>query len=645
MLISLRSKGASWIVKGLFVILIGSFALWGVPDIYRNIQSAPVAAKVGGTKITADELRRTVEFNMKALQRRTGSQLDPELMRQLGLVDRALDSLVEPALLQAYATDLGMTVPDDILDQTIKSSPAFRDSVGAFNPLVLDSYLRDRGWTQAQLAETTRREILTREFLRAITAGIRAPRSLSETLYAYRAEQRIANTLAIADSSITDVPTPDDAAIAQFYKDNADRYQAPDYRAVTLVRLDPEEYAKKYAITDDAVQKEYDSRKSEFQIPEKRVVVQAVLPDETAAKALADKVRHGTPFADAAKAATSDDPIDVGTFAQDDLQKRLADLFSDETEGREAAEALFAAAAGGVADPAKGPIGWHVLSVKSIEPPKEQSLDDDLRAKLKRALGVRQAIDELRDVANQLDDELGAGTSLADAAGKIGLPVTKIAAVDNTGKDADGKEIADLMRDQGQALKLVFQTNEGDDSLLTDTPDGGYIILHVDDIQPAATRPLETVRDTVVADWQGVERKKAADAKAQAILDRINKGGESIGTIAHALGIPVLVSQPLTRDANDPQANIGGALTEKLFAAKAGEALIDRAPADNAAVVAVLVQVKPADIAASGTELDNLQQELGRYMGGDLYEQLSADLKERIGVTRHQDVVDSLYAK
>lgn len=283
--------------------------------------------------------------------------------------------------------------------------------------------------------------------------------------------------------------------------------------------------------------------------------------------------------------------------------------------------------------------------VKSIEPRIEQAVDDDLRAKLKRALGVRQAMDELRDVANQLDDELGAGTPLADAAAKLGLPVTKIAAVDNTGKDADGKEIADLLRDQGQVLKLVYQTNEGDDSLLTDTPDGGYVILHVDNVQPAAPRPLETVRDQVIADWQTVERKKAADAKAQAIVDRINKGGESIGTIAHGLGIPVLVSQPLTRAANDPQANVGGALTEKLFAAKAGEALIDRAPADNAAVVAVLVQVKPADIAASGAELDNLQQELGRYMGGDLYEQLSADLKERIGVSRHQDIVDSLYAK
>src|SRR5262249_40608252 len=116
MLISLRSKGASWIVKGLFVILIRSFALWGIPDIYRNIRSAPVAATVGDTKITADELRRAVDFNLKNLQRRTGNQLDPELLRQLGLVDRTLDGLIEPALLEAYGADLGMAVPDDMVE-------------------------------------------------------------------------------------------------------------------------------------------------------------------------------------------------------------------------------------------------------------------------------------------------------------------------------------------------------------------------------------------------------------------------------------------------------------------------------------------------------------------------------------------------
>src|SRR5262249_27084726 len=154
-------------------------------------------------------------------------------------------------------------------------------------------------------------------------SSVQAPRSLAGTLYAYRAEQRVAQTIAIADSTITDVTAPDDAAIAKFHKDNADRYQAPEYRAITMVRLDPEEYGKKYSIADDAVQKEYDSRRSEFQIPEKRAIVQSVLPDEKAAKDLAEKVRQGTPFADAAKAATGTDPLEVGTFSQADLQKRL----------------------------------------------------------------------------------------------------------------------------------------------------------------------------------------------------------------------------------------------------------------------------------------------------------------------------------
>ncbi len=645
MLISLRSKGASWVVKILFGLLIVSFGFWGIPQTFRNFQWAPVAATVGDTDITAEELRKAVDFEVKRLQKQYGDQLQSEQLRQLGLVDRALDGLIEPALVEAYAGDLGMAVPDDLLEKAIKSNPSFRDSAGNFNPQIVDALLRDRGWNQAEFAAATRRNILAYQFLRAITADVQTPRSLAETLYAYRAEQRIAHILAIPDSSITDVPTPDDAAIAQFHKDNAERYQAPEYRALTLVRLDPEEYAKKYAITDDAVQAEYDSRQSEFQIPEKRAIVQAVLPDEAAAQDLAAKVRQGTPFADAVKAATTDDPLDVGTFAQSDLQKRLTDVFSDETAGRQAAEALFAAAVGDVSDPVKGPIGWHVLSVTSVEPANVQLLDDDLRAKLRRALAVRQATDELVDVANQLDDDLGAGTALADAAGKLGLAVTTIAAVDNSGKDPNGKEVAAMTRDQGQALKLAFQTNEGDDSLLTDMPNGGYVILHVDNVRPAATRPLETVRDTVIADWQAVERKKAADAKAQAIVERINNGGESIGKVAHDLGVPVLASQPVARDGSDPETNVGGGLVEKLFAAKAGEAVADRAPADNAAVVAVLAEVKPADMAASGAEVDKLQHDLDRFMGGDLYEQMSADLKQKIGVSRNQDIVDSLYAK
>ena len=61
MLISLRSKGASWMIKILFGFLILSFAAWGVPDLYQAIQPQAIAANVGDTEISADELRKAVD--------------------------------------------------------------------------------------------------------------------------------------------------------------------------------------------------------------------------------------------------------------------------------------------------------------------------------------------------------------------------------------------------------------------------------------------------------------------------------------------------------------------------------------------------------------------------------------------------------
>ena len=116
MLISLRTKGASWMIKILFGILIFSFGVWGIPDIYRNMRSTPVAATVGDVKITADELRRAVENQVKRIQAQAGGQLQPEDLRQLGIVDRTLDGLVQRALLEAYAADL-----DDYLCQLVRA--------------------------------------------------------------------------------------------------------------------------------------------------------------------------------------------------------------------------------------------------------------------------------------------------------------------------------------------------------------------------------------------------------------------------------------------------------------------------------------------------------------------------------------------
>lgn len=614
-------------IKILFGFLILSFAAWGVPDLYQAIQPPAIAASVGDTDISADELRREVDVETRRLQEQMQGQLQPELLRQFRIVDRTLEELIERKMLAAYATDLGMVVPDDLFQQTLTG-----------NPRLLNAQ-RELGLNDADFAERLRDQILGGHLVRAVTAGVQVPKSLAETIYAYRAEQRVAQTLVIADGSIAEVPTPDEAAIAQFHKENPDRYQAPEYRALTVVRLTPADHAAKIAVGDDAVKAEYEARRSEFDIPEKRLIVQVVLPDEAAAKALAEKVKQGTPFAEAAKAASGGDPLEVGTFAQKDLQQRLGNVFAEAAASRQVTDSLFAAAAGAAVDPVKGPIGWHVLSVSKIEPPSLQPLES-VRDRLRQEVAVRQATDDLVEVANQLDDELGAGTPLPEAAAKLGLTVSTIPAVDRTGKDPNGKDIAGV---DDQTLSIAFdELKEGDESPLTDTGDNGFIVLHVDGVQEAATRPLDAVRDKVIADWQAVERKKAADAKAQTVVDRI-KAGTGIGRIAHEMGQPVQVSQPFDRSGGDPAAQIAGPLAETLFSVKPGEVVSGRAPADDGAVVAVLVEVKPADLATSKEQIDQLAQTLGRAMSGDIYQELSAGLRESIGVTTYQDRVDALY--
>jgi peptidyl-prolyl cis-trans isomerase D len=387
------------------------------------------------------------------------------------------------------------------------------------------------------------------------------------------------------------------------------------------------------------VKAEYEARKSEFDIPEKRQVVQVVLPDEAAAKALAEKVKQGTPFAEAAKAASGADPLEVGTFTQADLQQHFGNVLADAAASQQVTDALFAAAPGAAVEPVKGPIGWHVLSVSKIEPPNLTPLES-VRDKLRHDIALRQATDDLVEVANQLDDELGAGTPLAEAAAKLGLTASTIPAVDRSGKDPNGKEIAGV---DNQVLNIAFdELKEGDESPLTDTGDYGFVVVHVDGVQEAATRPLEAVRDKVIADWQAVERKKATDAKAQTVVDRI-KAGTGIGRIAHEMGQPVQISQPFNRSGGDPAAQVSGPLSEKLFAVKSGEVVSGRAPADDGTVVAVLVEVKPADLATSTEQIDQLAQTLGRAMSGDIYQELSAGLRESIGVTTYPDRVDALY--
>ena len=57
MLQAIRSRAGSFVVKGLFGLLILTFGIWGIGDIFRNRPTDTVVATVGDESIRAEDLQ------------------------------------------------------------------------------------------------------------------------------------------------------------------------------------------------------------------------------------------------------------------------------------------------------------------------------------------------------------------------------------------------------------------------------------------------------------------------------------------------------------------------------------------------------------------------------------------------------------
>src|ERR1700746_2458075 len=98
MLQAIRSKAGSFIVKALFGLLILTFGIWGIGDIFRNRSSDTVIATVGSQSIRAEELQTALRRAIEQLSARFGAAIDLQRAKQLGLVDQTLSQLIDRSL-------------------------------------------------------------------------------------------------------------------------------------------------------------------------------------------------------------------------------------------------------------------------------------------------------------------------------------------------------------------------------------------------------------------------------------------------------------------------------------------------------------------------------------------------------------------
>ncbi len=611
----------------LFSLLIASFGVWGIGDIFQGPSHSYSVAAVGKTEISQQEFSRNLRAELNRLAPQFGGRLDIEQARALGLVQQVMDRLVNRALFTQHANDMGLVVTKEQLREQIAILPAFQGQTGNFDRIQYETALRNSGLSEEAFLDGLTGDIQRQQVTSAISAGAITPRTLADALYRYSAETRTAETVLFRNDSITETPQPTDEQIQTYYDNATSSYLAPEFRNISVLQIRPDKLTEEVGVSDEQLREEYEIRKESLSVPERRQVSQVLYPNEDDAKAALAMIQEGRDFTAVAEETGAGTPVSLGLISRAELFGQLPAL----------AEGAFAVAEGGVSDPVQSPLGWHLAQVSEIQPGSVTPLEevaDQLRADIK----LRLATDSVITLANALDDTMAGGATLEEAAASLSLALENHPRVDRSGNDDKG-ELIESLPDDRTFRTTVFSTPIGQESLLTEAADGSYFVVRVLESIPATTRPLTDVREDVIADWQEAETARILTEKASAMVEALNNGGD-FAALAQEAGLTVDTTPALQRFNATPTAGIPLDLPSKLFELDEGKA--DVVEASDGIMVAKLTTISAAPQETADTAIATLQQNLASRMQNDLVSQFMSTLNGSYAVNindRNLDIV------
>ncbi len=621
-----RETILSWGAKLLLALLILSFGVWGIGDYVAPQHNQSAVATIGEVEISSHEFQGELRQQIARLQGIFGGNFTNEQAKAMGIGNNVLQSLIQQRLFSEGAKSMGLLVSDDLVSREIRDDTRFRSPGGDFDRLAFNESIQRAGLSEQGYIDLFRKSLLQNQFLSGIQNGRSAPSTLADQMYRYRNEKRSANYIVIKHSSINTVPAADDETLKKFHKDNAARFTAPEYRAITLVQMRIKDIVDEIDVSEEQIKEAYDDRINEFKTPETRKIQQILLSDEAKAKEAYAKISAGEDYAKVAKEIAN---LDASSLNLGTLSKAQLPL-------KELADAAFSQAADTVSAPVKSPLGWHILKVTEIKGATQKTLAD-VRAELKKGIASEKAVDSLYNLSNKFEDELGGGASITEAAKRLNFKVRKIAAVSASGLDAAGKKVADLAPN---IIQVAFGTEQDQDSALTDFGNSGYFILHVDGVTAPALKPFAKIRNDIESAWKASQQASAADKKVKALVDRM-KGATTLAEIAKELKVTIKTTEEFIRTGAGLKAQLPGSVVSGLFKAKGKEAV--SGASNDSHFIAQVKDIKAANPVADKKGLDALKNQLSGNISNDITTQLANALRAKLGVTINRSAVDAAF--
>jgi peptidyl-prolyl cis-trans isomerase D len=621
MLDSLRKGASSWVAKILFGILVLSFAIWGIGDVFRGFGTNTLAT-IGGVSLSPQQYDQLFTRELRALSEKLDKQLTPQQGRALGLDQQVFSGL----LIDAQVAALGLGLSDSALMERIQASPAFRGLGGKFDPERLRDIMRASGLSEQAFFAHERRQALREQTLSGIASELEVPSILLDAVNRYQNEKRVIDYFLIGLDTVFDQPAPDDAALKTFYERHKKDYAVPELRRLALLEADPEVLKAGFDVPESEQQAYYTAHEKSFDTPERRRVLQIVFPDKAAADKAHAELVAGKSFLDVARAAgRSDADVNRGVVTKDELVDPKV------------AEAAFSLAKDGFSAPIEGDLAVSIVRVSDIEPAVKKTFAD-VKDEIKDRLALDKATAQLQDLYDKVEDLRAEGAPLKDIAPQLGLKFTEVGGVSRAGMGADGKAV-EAVTAATDLLRTAFEGDVGVETEPLERAKGGYVWLDVIEVIPEREKALDEVKPALREAYIKSEESKALSAKAEELTKRANTG-EDLAKLAAESGGTVKTSEALTRSSST--ADLPETAMPLAFSLATGAAAWTPSADDSQRLIFRLKSIEPAATLAEDTR-KNIKARLAQLRAGDIASQYVSGLEKQYGLKVNQDLYNRLY--
>ncbi|WP_039019101.1 SurA N-terminal domain-containing protein [Halocynthiibacter namhaensis] len=606
-----------WAIIAMLIVGLGGFGLSNFGG------SSQAVVTTGNRTVTVQEYYNAIrqelnQFSAATQQPATLVSANEVFTQAYGqtLDQRVLERLTLEAALDNEAANMGISVGDLQVQEQLVATGAFQGLDGTFDEDAYKGTLARNNLNPRDYEAGIRDEIARTLVQAAMVSGINASDAQVDLMLSYAAQRRDVTWIRLETADLPNpLPTPTEAQLTTYHAENAERdFTAPRTKEISYLHLSPSMLSGTLAVDDASLRELYDSRAEEYIIPERRLLERLVFGTQEEADAASARLTAGE--------ISFDDLVIERGLSLSDVD--LGDLPATELEAA-AADAIFALTTPGVTDvlPSKfGPAIFRMNGTLAGEITSFESVRDALQQDIAQERARRQ----LEDESTHIDDLLAGGATLEEVAEETDMVLATISWSEGTG---DGIAAYSNFSDAARAV------TEDDFPEVDTLFDGGLFALRLDGFTEPFVRPLDEIRNIVIAGWERQETDKQLTELANTYAAQM-----ALGASAQDLGLTENRDENLTR-----RSFIDGApedLVATLFEMEPGA--YETLSAFGATFLVNLKEIKGPDMADPDTTAlaDALRTGLSQSIAQDAYAAWAMDRLNAAGTTRNQAAISGI---